>query len=423
MEATALLLIFLGLAVVGVPVAVSLGVSSLCVLFLLDISLTAYFSRAIAGIDVFSLLALPFFVFVGELLTGGGMSRRIVSFAEASFGWIRGGLGLVNVGGSIFFAGISGSSAADTAAIGGVLIPEMKRAGYKPEFAAAVTASSATIGSLIPPSVLLIIYGGISGLSVGSLFLAGVGPGLLVGVALLVSTWLLGRSQVPLTATFSLAKLVLTGKRAILAAGLPALLVYGILSGLVTATEGGVLAVAYSLVVGKFVYRELSWSDIGAMSVRTATFTGALLFLLANAVTFAWVLTYLQVPAGLLSLLVSLSDSRLSLFLVLLAFLLFLGMFIDTISAAIIAVPLLSPIGATLGLDPLHFGLIVAFSLLVGTVTPPVGILIFICAGIADIEVARVFRAAAPFIAILLVCVMIVAFIPAVSLWIPSLVG
>lgn len=421
MEGVVLLVLFLALAGLGVPLAYAMGLSTVLAMLWLDVSLTAFFSRSIAGIDAFSLLAIPFFVFVGELLTGGGMSRRIIEFANSMIGWMRGGLGVVNVGGSVLFAGVSGSSAADTAAIGGVLIPEMKRAGYDPGFAAAVTASSATIGSLIPPSVLLIIYGGITGLSIGALFLAGVVPGLLVGFALFLLTWLKGRKQVGAEVAFSLANVWRTGRRSILAGLLPIVLVYGILRGVFTATEGGVIAVAYALLVGVVFYRELTLRDIATMAVRSAELTGVLLLLLATATSFAWVLAFVGLPRQVLTFLTSLTDNPRLIILIIIAFLLVFGMFVETVAAATITVPVLLPLGPALGLDPLHFGMIILTALLVGTVTPPVGILLYICAGIADISTMRAVRAILPFLVVLAICVVVVAFVPALSLWLPSI--
>lgn len=421
MEGVLLLAVFLVLAGLGVPLAYAMGLSTLLAMVVLDVPFSAFFTRSLAGIDAFSLLAIPFFVLVGELLTGGGMSRRIIDFANSMVGWMKGGLGVVNVGGSVLFAGVSGSSAADTAAVGGVMIPAMKRSGYDAGFAAAVTASSATIGSLIPPSVLLIIYGGITGLSIGSLFLAGVMPGLLVGVALFLLTWWKGRRQVGQAVAFSVHNVVTTGARAILAGLLPVLLVVGILQGVFTATEGGVMGVVYALLVGRIVYRELGWSEIGRMAVRSAELTGVLLLLLAMATIFAWVLAFVGLPRQILEVLTAISENPTIIILIIVAFLLVFGMFVETVAAATIVVPVLLPLGPLLGLDPLHFGMIIITALLVGTVTPPVGILLYICAGLADISTARAIRSVLPFLVVLAICVLVVAFVPNLSLWLPSL--
>ena len=422
MESAILLGIFLLLATLGVPLAFAMGLSTTFVMvFVLDISLTAFFSRAFAGIDAFSLLAIPFFVLVGELLTGGGMSQRLIDFANSLIGWMRGGLGNVNVGASVLFGGVSGSSAADTAAIGGVMIPQMKRAGYDPGFAAAVTASSATIGSLIPPSVLLIIYGGISGLSIGGLFLAGIGPGLVVGLFLFVYTWWRGRQQVGAEVPFDLQNIVRTLRRAGLAGVLPVLLVWAILTGATTATEAGVIGAVYALVVGHFVYRELTWSSIYRMTARTVELTGSLMLLLFTATAFAWVLAFVGLPRLVIEGIFSISENPAVVILIVVAFLLVFGMFVETIAAATIIAPVLLPLGAELGFDPLHFGMIVILTLLVGTVTPPVGILLFICQGIAEVDTRTAVRAIAPFVLVLAAVVVLVAFIPALTTWLPSI--
>ena len=321
----------------------------------------------------------------------------------------------------MLFAGVSGSSAADTAAIGGVMIPAMKKAGYEPGFSAAVTASSATIGSLIPPSVLLIIYGGISGLSIGDLFLAGVLPGLSVGLALGVMTWWTGRKQVGAQVPFSLGNVWRTARRSILAGVLPALLVYGILEGLFTATEGGVVAVVYALVVGKLVYRELTWGMVGRMAIRTGELTGVLLLLLFVATSFAWVLAFVGLPRLVVDTLVGLTDNPQIILLIVIGFLLVFGMFVETVAAATIITPVLLPLGPELGLDPLHLGMIIITALLVGTVTPPVGILLYICAGLAEVGTGKAVRAVMPFLAVLALVVVVVAFVPQLTVWLPSL--
>jgi len=422
MESAILLGIFLFLAVLGVPLAFAMGLSSTFVMvFVLDVSLTAFFSRAFAGIDSFNLLAIPFFIFVGELLTGGGMSQRLIDFANSLIGWMRGGLGNVNVGASVLFGGVSGSSAADTAAIGGVMIPQMKRAGYDPGFAAAVTASSATIGSLIPPSVLLIIYGGISGLSIGGLFLAGIIPGLLVGLFLFIYTWWRGRQQVGGAVPFDVRNIWSTFRRAALTGILPVLLVWGILSGATTATEAGVVGAVYALIVGRFVYRELSWRMIYRMAARTVELTGALMLLLFTATAFAWILAFVGLPRLIIGGIFSISENPAVIILIVIVFLLIFGMFVETIAAATIIAPVLLPLGAALGFDPLHFGMILIMTLLVGTVTPPVGILLFICQGIAEIDTRTAIRAIAPFILVLALVVVLVAFVPALTTWLPSL--
>jgi tripartite ATP-independent transporter DctM subunit len=422
MESAILLGVFLLLAVLGVPLAFAMALStSFVMMFVLDISLTAFFSRAFAGIDAFSLLAIPFFVLVGELLTGGGMSQRLIDFANSFIGWMRGGLGNVNVGASVLFGGVSGSSAADTAAIGGVMIPQMKRAGYDPGFAAAVTASSATIGSLIPPSVLLIIYGGISGLSIGALFLAGVGPGLAVGVFLFLYTWWRGRKQVGAEVPFSIRNIGRTFVRAGLTGVLPVLLVWGILTGATTATEAGVVGAVYALIIGRFVYRELTWGMIYRMTAKTAELTGALMLLLFTATAFAWVLAFVGLPRLIIEGIFLISDNRTVIVLIVIVFLLIFGMFVETIAAATIIAPVLLPLGAVLGFDPLHFGMILIMTLLVGTVTPPVGILLFICQGIAEIDTRTAVKAIAPFVGVLALVVVLVAFVPALTTWLPSI--
>lgn len=422
---TGLLLLvgFLLLVGLGIPIAYSMGLSTVVALIVLDVPLTVFFTRTVASINSFSLLAIPFFVLAGDLLTEGGISKRLIAFANSLVGWSRGGLGMVNVSASVLFAGVSGSAAADTVAVGGVMIPAMKRDGYEPGFAAAVTAASSTIGPLIPPSVLLILYGGISGISISALFLAGVLPGLLVGALLLVLAWWLGRKQVEQKSPFRAAAVVRAFGRAFWGIILPVALVAGILAGVFTATEGGVIIVLYAVFVSAFVYRELRWNQLLPILIRSSVMSGVLMLLVGMAAAFAWVLAFAQVPHTILSGLTGLTTNRTLLLLIVVLFLLVFGMFVETVAALIITVPVLFPLGSTLGYDPLHFAVVVVTTLLIGTVTPPLGILLYICAGIAGTSIGNAVRASLPFVVVLIAAALLVALIPALSTWLPGAVG
>lgn len=415
-----LLLGFLALVGLGIPIAYSMGVSTVVALLVLDVPMDVFFTRTVASINSFSLLAIPFFILAGDILTEGGISNRLIAFADSAMGWARGGLAMVNVAASILFAGVSGSAAADTVAVGGVMIPAMKREGYKPGFAAAVTAASSTIGPLIPPSVLLILYGGISGLSISALFLAGVLPGLVVGVLLLIAAWWIGRKQVAQKSDFSLSTVLKTFGNAFWGILLPVVLVVGVLTGAFTATEGGVIIVIYALVVSKLVYRGLAWKELVPIMIRSSIMSGVLMLLVGMAAAFAWVLAFARVPATILDGLLAVTENRTLILLLIVGFLLVFGMFVETVSALIITVPLLFPLGGTLGYDPLHFALVVITTLLIGTVTPPLGILLYICAGIADTDIGNAIRASLPFIAVLVAAAVAVALVPGLSTWLPG---
>jgi len=416
-----LLLMFLALAFVGVPIAYAMGLSTIVALIVLEVPLAVFFTRTIASINSSSLLAIPFFIVAGDILTVGGISKRLIAFANATVGWARGGLAMVNVLASMLFAGVSGSAAADTVAVGGVMIPAMKRSGYDPGFSVAVTAASSVIGPIIPPSVLLIIYGGITGVSIGALFIAGVIPGIFLGLMLLALSWWIGKEQVGRQGGFKIREVLIAMRKSVLGLVLPIGLVLGIIGGVFTATEAGVMIVIYALLVSMLVYRELTIREIAPVLIRSTVLTGVLMLLVAMAAGFAWILAYTRVPATILGALTNLSTNPTILMLIVVGFLLVFGMFVETVAATIITVPVLFPLGETLGYDPLHFALVIVMTLLIGTITPPLGILLYICAGLGDVSIPKAIRAALPFMLILVVTVVVVALIPALVTWLPGL--
>jgi len=416
-----LLLAFLILVIAGVRIAYAMGITAIAALLLLDIPTSAFLTRSVASVNTFSLLAIPFFVIAGDLLTAGGISRRIIRLAESFFGWMRGGLGVVNVGSSVLFAGVSGSAAADTAAVGGVLIPEMKRAGYRPGFAVAVTAASSTIGPIIPPSLLMIIYGGITGVSIGSLFLAGIIPGLFLGITLMLMAWWIGRKQAPAVTSLSMRNIWIATRQGILGLVIPVIIIGGILFGFFTATEAGVIVLAYSFIVAKLIYRDLTNREFVAVMIRSAVLSGVLMLIVAMAASFAWVLAYANTPQAMVDVLTSLSDDPTIVMLLVVMLLLLVGMFVETIAAMIITVPVLFPLGEAMGYNPLHFALVVMMTLLIGTVTPPLGVLLYVAAGIGKVPVGKAIKESIPFVVVMIATVLVVALIPAVATWLPSL--
>jgi tripartite ATP-independent transporter DctM subunit len=413
---------FVLLAFLGVPIAYAMGIATLAALLLLDIPITVFFTRTVASINSAGLLAIPFFIIAGDILSSGGISIRLMGLANALFGWVRGGLGMVNVGASMMFAGISGSAAADTVAVGGVMIPAMKREGYDPAFAAAVTASSSTLGPIIPPSILLIIYGGITGVSISGLFIAGVVPGIILGLLLMTVTWWIGRQQVSTHGRFSLGLTLRALRGAFVGLLLPLLLVLGILGGVFTATEAGAVIVALAVFISVVVHRELPLRALGPVVLRSTVLSASLLLIVAMAAGFAWVLAYAQVPSTILAAMVSVTDDPTLIMLVIIVFLLLVGMFVETVSAAIITVPILFPMGEALGYDPLHFALVIVMTLLIGTITPPLGVLLYLCAGIAQVSISRALRASIPFVVVMIAAVIIIALVPQTVTWLPRLI-
>ena len=421
MTGLVLLLLFLLLAIAGVRLAYAMALTALLAFIWLDIPTAAFFTRSVASINSFSLLAIPFFVVAGDLLTAGGISRRIINLAESFFGWMRGGLGIVNVGTSVLFAGVSGSAAADTAAVGGIMIPEMKRAGYRPGFAVAVTAASSTLGPIIPPSILMIIYAGITGVSTGALFLAGIVPGLFLGLTLMVLAWWIGRKQAAAVTAFSFRTILKSARQGILAMLIPVIVIGGILFGFFSPTEAGVIVLAYAFVIAKLVYRELTNREFLAVMVRSSVLSGVLMLIVAMAATFAWMLAYVGTPQAMVTFLTQISDDPTVVMLLIVVFLLLVGMFVETIAAMIITVPVLFPVSEALGYDPLHFALVVIMTLLVGTITPPLGVLLYVAAGIGQVSIFDAIKESVPFIAVMIATVVVVALVPGIVTWLPSL--
>lgn len=422
MEVIVLFGVFLLLLVVGVPIAFSLGIASLAYLLLEGISLTIVPQRMYAGIDTFVLLCIPGFVLAGNLMNVGNITEHIVRFSNALLGHIRGGLGLANVGGSMIFGGISGTAVADSASIGSVMIPGMARSGYDKPFAAAVTAASSTVGPIIPPSVPMIIAGSLSGISVGRMFLAGAIPGLLMGLAMMVTVYILAvRRGYPKEKRVPLLQLLREAKTAFWALLMTVIILYGIIGGFFTPTEASIVACLYALVVGMFVYKGLSWRKLPGILVDTVLTSSALLLMVGLANLFGWILTSEQIPQMIAAMILSISENPLIVLLILNLILLFVGAFMETIAALIILFPALVGVATGVGVDPVHFAVIAVLNLMIGLTTPPVGVCLFVVAGIGKLPMLTVARAIVPFILCNLVVLFLVTYVPALSLWLPNL--
>ncbi|MGM0824928.1 MAG: TRAP transporter large permease [Pseudomonadota bacterium] len=422
MDVIILFSVFLGLLLVGIPIAFSLGLASLSYLLLADISLTIVPQRMYAGIDTFVLLCIPGFVLAGNLMNVGNITEHIVRFANALLGHIRGGLGLANVGGSMIFGGISGTAVADSASIGSVMIPGMARSGYDKPFAAAVTAASSTIGPIIPPSVPMIIAGSLSGISVGRMFLAGAVPGLLLGLAMMITVYILAvRRGYPKEERVPFLQLLREARTAFWALLMTVIILYGIIGGFFTPTEASIVASLYALVVGMYVYKGLTWKKLPAILSDTVLTSSALLLMVGLANLFGWILTSEQIPQMIASLILSISDNPLIVLLILNLILLFVGAFMETIAALIILFPALVGVATGVGVDPVHFAVIAVLNLMIGLTTPPVGVCLFVVAGIGKLPMLTVARAIVPFLLCNLAVLMLVTYVPAISLWLPNL--
>ena len=412
------------LSMLGLPLVFAiLGASvATLVIFRPFIPLEVVPQLFISGIDVSVLMAIVFFFLTGELMNRGGITRRIVDFASALVGRVRGGLGHVNVVSSIFFSGISGSAVADTAAIGSVLIPSMIRKGYSRGFSAAVTETSSVIGPIIPPSIPIIVYAVMAQVSVGRMFLAGFLPGLMIGLCLMVAVYVISRRRgYGREPPASLAAIARTGLDAAMALLAPVIIVGGILGGVFTPTEAGAVAALYSFLVGKLVLRELPWSEFWRAVLRAAEGTATALVILGASSVFAWIVADLQINRAIASFVFSISREPWVVLLIVNLVLLGVGMFMDPLSAMVILVPIMLPTVLEVGIDPIHFGIVVVMNLMMGLCTPPVGFLIFLSANIAETRPETVVRESLPCLLALLVALLICTYVPAVTLTLPGL--
>ncbi|MES3676058.1 TRAP transporter large permease [Halomonas elongata] len=423
MEVIILFSTFLVLLLIGMPIAFSLGIASLAYLLLEGISLTVVPQRLYAGIDTFVLLCIPGFVLAGNLMNVGNITENIVRFSNALLGHIRGGLGLANVGGSMIFGGISGTAVADSASIGSVMIPGMARSGYDKPFAAAVTAASSTVGPIIPPSVPMIIAGSLSGVSVGRMFLAGAIPGLLLGLAMMVTVYILAvRRGYPKEARVPFLQLLCEARTAFWALLMTAIILYGIIGGFFTPTEASIVASLYALVVGMYVYKGLTWRKLPAILTDTVFTSAALLLMVGLANLFGWILTSEQIPQMIAGLILTISENPLVVILILNLILLFVGTFMETIAALIILFPALLGVATGVGMDPVHFAVMAVLNLMIGLTTPPVGVCLFVVSGIGKLPMLTVARAILPFLFCNLMVLLLVAYVPSISLWLPDLI-
>jgi len=422
-DALVLVAILVVLFALGAPMAVAIGAASL-VAFLLqgDFSLMMVIQRLYAGADSFPLMAVPLFVLAGLLMEAGGLSQRIVRLAESLVGWLPGGLAAVSIVSAMFFAGITGSAAADTAAVGGILIPEMIRRGYGRGFSAAVQASGGSLGVVIPPSIPMIIFGFLTGASISELFAAGILPGLLIGASLVgVSVVVSRKAGHGSVGSFSAGELLGALWEAKWALGAPLVVLGGILGGVFTATESAAIAVFYAFAVGIGVHRELGWREIPSMIIRAALISSVVLFIIATASVFSWLMAVQEIPARVASWLNSVSDSPTILLFVINVLLLVAGTFVETTAALILLVPVLVSLLPHLQIDLVQLGAIIIVNLSIGMLTPPLGICLIVSSGIADIPLEQAVAQLTPFFIVLILDLMIITYWPPLTLWLPSL--
>lgn len=426
MLAATLFLTLFALLLFSVPIGICLGLATMIVMIFVDGTppMVLLARSVVTGADSFPLIAVPLFILAGDLMQHGGMSRRIVGFANALIGHIRGGLAYVNVLACVFFAAISGSSPATVAAIGSNMIPEMEKVGYTRKFSGALTASSGMIGVMIPPSIPFIIYGVTAEVSIGKLFLAGVVPGILFALMFMLVARILLRNDVTVqesTTTFSGAGVWQSFRTSIWALLVPGIILGGIYSGIFTPTEAGAVAVVYAVVVGIFVYRDITFKDLPEILAGSAKTSGTILILVIMATAFGRLITLARIPTELAATITGLSDNPIMILLLINLLLLVIGMFMETISSIIIMTPILLPVTTALGVDPIVFGVILTVNLAIGFCTPPLGVNLFVASGISKVSIEQLSRAILPFFVGMIVLLMLITYVPAISLFLPSL--
>ena len=424
MDMLVLLGSFFVLMAIGVPIAYSLGLASLFGALWIDLPLDAVMIQIASGVNKFSLLAIPFFVLAGAIMAEGGMSRRLVAFASVLVGYIRGGLSLVNILASTFFGGISGSAVADTASIGSVLIPEMERQGYPRDFSTAVTVSGSVQAILIPPSHNMVIYSLAAGgtVSIAALFMAGILPGLLLGAMLAALCLHIARKRnfpkgevIPMRQAIKICIEALWGLMTMV------IILGGILSGVFTANESASIAVIWAFFVTMFVYRDYQWRDLPKLVHRVVKTVTVVMILIGFAASFGYLMTLMQIPLKVTAFFTSVSDNRYVILMMINVMLLVLGTLMDMSPLILICTPILLPVVKVLGVDPVHFGMIMMVNLGIGLITPPVGTVLFVGSAVSKLPMAAITRAMKPFFVALFLVLMLVTYIPAISLWLPNL--
>ena len=420
--------IFLALLLIGMPVVFVLGLAAAATLVITqpDIPLTIVAQRMYDGLNSFTIMAIPFFVFAGAIMDAGGISRRIVDLATALVGWIVGSLLMVSVVAATGLAAISGSGSADVAAISSIMQPELRRRRYDVDFSAAVIACAGSLAQIIPPSLMMVVVALVSNLSVGAMFLAGVLPGLLTVPGLLASAYLHARRGGPQyrdTEPFHFARLRRAFWASLPALGMPVIIIGGIVGGVFTPTEAASVAVLYGLVVALFVYRDLTWRELPGLVLRASALSAAVMMIVATASIFGWLVASANVPAMLAAWIKSVSSEPWTYLLMVNVLLMLVGMFMESLAAILILVPVLMPIAVSFGIDPVHFGVVVVMNFAIGMVTPPYGITLFVASSIAERNILQVARRITWPWAMMTLILILVTYVPDIALFLPRLVG
>ena len=417
-----LIIVFIFCLLLRFPIAFSLGLACLVYVIIKGIPLIILPMKMYSGIDVFVLLSIPGFILAGNLMNHGGLTEKIISFCNHLLGHIRGGLALANIGTSMLFAGISGTAVSDTASIGAIMIPAMKKEGYGAGFSCAVTASSSTVGPIIPPSVPMIIAATLSGLSVGRLFLAGAIPGFMLGGGLIVIAYYISRKRDypkhPRSSLKEIGKGFIDTFWSLL---MTFIILFGIIGGIFTPTEASIVAVFYALLIGVFVYKKLKFKNVQVIVLESMKTSASLMVLIGFANLFGWILITEQLPQVISNEILSFSDNKYVVLLLINLLLIFVGTFMETIAALLILFPILMKVAMAVDVDPIHFAVIAVLNLMIGLTTPPVGVCLFISSSIGKVSISEVSRSSFPFLLVSLVVLIVVTLFPSLSLFLPGL--
>ena len=428
MEVTILVLSFIVLIVLRIPVAWSIGIAAVITILASGMpvipALTTTAQRVVTGLDSFSILAIPFFILAGHIMNRGGIAKRLINFAKAIVGALPGGLAHVNIVSAMLFGAIAGSAGAAAAAIGSFMSDEMEKEGYNKEFGVAVNVTSATTGLIIPPSNIFIIYSLASGgVSIGALFLAGYIPGILTGLFLMIFAYIWAkRKKYPTGNASSLKNIFTTFLQALPSLFLLIVVIGGIVAGIFTATEASSVAVLYCLLLS-FVYKEINFSDLKTILTESSETIAVVMMLIAMSIAMSWVMSYEDIPQSVTESLLQISDNKITVLLTINLILLFVGIFMDMTPAVLIFTPIFLPVVTALGIDPVHFGIIMVLNLCIGLCTPPVGSVLFIGVGVANTKITKVIKPLLPLFLAMIVSLILVSIFPELSLWLPRLFG
>lgn len=423
--AAALLIIAVTLMIViGIPVAVSMALGSVVFILLNGIPSLVIIQKMVSGIDSFPLLAIPFFILAGALMNSSAITDRIFTFASHLFAWARGGICYVNIVASVIFAGMSGAAVADAGGLGAIEIKAMRDRGYGDRLSVGLTAASSIIGPLIPPSLPMIIFGFVADVSIGKLFVAGFLPGIIMAIALAIMVrWIAARHDLPKDGNFSFGTVGRSFNKAILSLLTPIIIVGGILGGIFTPTEAAIAAAAYALFLGLFIYRTLGVSEIWTATKESAEMTASILFIVSAAALFAWIITTERVAQNFSEVLFGITENYIIILLLINLLLIIVGCFLDAIAAITILTPILMPVAVAAGVDPTQFGVIMVLNLMIGLLSPPLGIVLYVLSTVSGVSMKDTIMGTLPFMVPLIATLLIVTFVPAASLWLPSVLG